>query len=126
MSNNLARDGLVKYSLLHTELEKHCFKGPTCDQSKYRTADGSCNNLQHPLWGKSNTPFERIVPPAYADGLSNLRESVEGGELPNVRLVSVKAATDRNITDKQYTLLVMQWGQVFAIFQNFLTTFQNF
>ena len=40
-----------------------------CVLSKYRSQDGSCNNLQNPLsWGVSNTPFRRVLPPDYGDG----------------------------------------------------------
>ena len=43
---------------------------PTCKQdAKYRTADGTCNNLANPLWGKSQTPFERFMFPFYEDGM---------------------------------------------------------
>jgi hypothetical protein len=42
---------------------------PKCNpKAKYRTADGTCNNLKNPLWGKSQTPFERFVFPFYEDG----------------------------------------------------------
>jgi len=40
----------------------------TCPPNKYRTFDGSCNNLLDPLRGRSFTPFERFVPPSYGDG----------------------------------------------------------
>lgn len=30
-----------------------------CYHNKYRTIDGSCNNLQHPLWGSSLSAFRR-------------------------------------------------------------------
>lgn len=36
--------------------------------SKYRTEDGSCNNLAHPLWGRANTALTRLLPPDYEDG----------------------------------------------------------
>ena len=33
-----------------------------------RSADGSCNNLEHPEWGARHTTFMRLMPPAYEDG----------------------------------------------------------
>lgn len=42
-----------------------------CDrEAKYRTIDGSCNNMQHPLWGKSFRAVHRFLPPDYGDGTS--------------------------------------------------------
>ena len=37
---------------------------------KFRTADSTCNNLQNPLWGASDTAFSRLRPSAYEDGIS--------------------------------------------------------
>ncbi|CAG2168792.1 unnamed protein product, partial [Oppiella nova] len=108
-----ARDGLQKYSLADTPLLHHCPKIPICDrQAKYRTPDGSCNNFDYPLWAKSLTQFIRLVPPAYADGLNELRVSVDGGDLPSPREVSCKLALDFDLPDRKFSLLVMQWGQI--------------
>ncbi|KAJ8043604.1 Peroxidasin [Holothuria leucospilota] len=42
-----------------------------CDNSnQYRTINGQCNNLDNPLWGRSGTPFLRLLPANYADGVS--------------------------------------------------------
>jgi hypothetical protein len=41
-----------------------------CDPTaKYRTIDGSCNNLQNPLWGRSNRPHRRFLKAQYMDGM---------------------------------------------------------
>jgi hypothetical protein len=52
---------------------------------KYRTLDGFGNNLKHPYWGTPNTPFTRQGPKNYDDGISSIRKSVTGAELPNPR-----------------------------------------
>jgi len=57
-----------------------------------------------------------LVPPAYADGLDEPRISVTGEELPGARVVSSAAATEHNLNDKKFTLMVMQWGQVSHLF----------
>ena len=45
------------------------FRIPRCDPgAKYRKADGSCNNLQNPIWGKTGTPLQRFLSPWYDDG----------------------------------------------------------
>lgn len=43
------------------------FKKPMkCDATyKYRTINGLCNNLGHPRWGMSFTPFDRFLQPDY-------------------------------------------------------------
>lgn len=40
----------------------------SCQDSKYRTIDGSCNNLKHTEWGMSETPYWRLVQNNYGDG----------------------------------------------------------
>ena len=37
---------------------------------RYRTSDGTCNNLQHPMWGASRTPFHRLLQPIYENGFN--------------------------------------------------------
>ena len=36
--------------------------------SRWRTADGSCNNAQDVTLGMANTPLTRVLPVKYADG----------------------------------------------------------
>jgi hypothetical protein len=102
------RDGLSEYSLSKDLV--YCGFEPECPNSKYRNIDGSWNNLRYPLLAQSDTAFTRLAAPAYADGVDKPRVSVTGAELPNARLVSSVAATEKNITDKNLTIFVMQWG----------------
>ena len=36
--------------------------------SKYRSIDGSCNNVERSEWGMALTSFGRLLPPNYSDG----------------------------------------------------------
>lgn len=70
-----------------------------CDHtSPFRTITGWCNNLAHPHYGKSISLFERLLPPAYDDGISTprIRSVVAGGthELPSPRAISVNVHGD--------------------------------
>ena len=41
-----------------------------CYHLKYRTYDGTCNSLRHPMRGASITPVSRLLPPVYENGLN--------------------------------------------------------
>lgn len=48
---------------------KQCAPSVTCDpNAKYRSINGSCNNLQTPTLGASLTPFLRLIDANYSDG----------------------------------------------------------
>ncbi|CAG9530045.1 unnamed protein product [Cercopithifilaria johnstoni] len=60
-----------------------------CSTNKYRTIDGTCNNIMHPNWGAYGAPMQRIIQQFYADGIDEFRVSiVDNSELPNVRYLS--------------------------------------
>ncbi|KAM8945757.1 peroxidasin homolog [Pelodytes ibericus] len=88
-----------------------------CFHQRYRTHDGSCNNLQHPTWGASLTAFPRLLKPAYQNGLNiprGLGVTEDSGllPLPLPRLVSITMIGTETITpDAQFTHMLMQWGQ---------------
>ncbi|KAG8328081.1 hypothetical protein J6590_000734 [Homalodisca vitripennis] len=45
-----------------------CIKEAVCDKgAKFRTIDGSCNNLEFPQWGMAGVPLVRILPAFYSD-----------------------------------------------------------
>lgn len=82
-----------------------------CTDSKYRTYDGSCNNLYNPYWGKAFVCHLRLVPAAYEDGIERPKTySYTGALLPNPRLISNVAHGTRN-DRSYYTHIKMGWGQ---------------
>jgi len=82
-----------------------------CKNSKYRTIDGKCNNLQWPDWGKSYACQQRLLPPSYRDGISAPRSlSVNGSPLPLPRYISTYCHPDV-IDYGFYSLLKVLWGQ---------------
>lgn len=88
-----------------------------CFNKKYRTIDGTCNNLANPTWGSSLTGFRRLLPPIYEDEFTQpvgwtKGRLYNGFALPSPRLVSTKLITTETISsDSQITHMVMQWGQ---------------
>ncbi|CAG9796840.1 unnamed protein product [Diatraea saccharalis] len=85
---------------------------PPCPNSKYRTQDGSCNNLEHPYrWGVSRTPFRRALPPDYGDGISSPRTGTNGTSLPSARDVSVTVHRPSYPHDTSFTVMLAVWGQ---------------
>ncbi|XP_067878223.1 peroxidasin homolog isoform X2 [Heterodontus francisci] len=88
-----------------------------CFHQKYRSHDGTCNNLQHPMWGASLTAFERLLKSVYENGFNlprgiNRNQFYNGFPLPLPRLISTSlVGTDTITPDDQYTHMLMQWGQ---------------
>lgn len=84
-----------------------------CDpEEKFRSIDGSCNNLEIPLLGKSNTPYKRYMTPAYDDGLETARGlSKSGKALPSPRKVSNLLFKDNFQFDNDYTHIIAFFGQ---------------
>ncbi|XP_049853246.1 chorion peroxidase-like isoform X2 [Schistocerca gregaria] len=102
-------------SLRDTALHDGCpaARPPPCPTRAHliRTVDGRCNNPAHPTWGSALQPLRRLLPPAYADGLEKIRQSVSGGPLPSARLVSTAVHSDRHVNLSSITHMLMQWGQ---------------
>ena len=96
---------------------------PDCSgESKYRTADGTCNNLNNPTYGAANTEFRRLILSQYEDGISTPRGWLQstGSSLfagpfsppnPSPRVISVGVVQDRPAVEERYTHILMQWGQ---------------
>lgn len=98
---------------LTSELPKPVIR---CDKdAEFRTIDGTCNNLHNPLFGAANTPFGRLLFPAYGDGISSLRVAENGEPLPNTREVSFQVhgsnADGSNPTSNLLNIFFMNFGQ---------------
>lgn len=82
----------------------------SCYHQKYRSVDGTCNNLDHPLLGASEVPFTRLLTPAYEDGVG-LPVGWSGSK-PSARFISRELLASNEVTgDERFTLMLMQFGQ---------------
>ena len=92
---------------------KNSCAGPRvpCAPSRYRTIDGSCNNLFQSSWGQANTAQARLLRPEYEDGRTTPRGGLYVSSLPNPRFISTQLHFD---LDREYpgiTNLVAAFGQ---------------
>uniref|UniRef100_A0A915Q5U1 Uncharacterized protein n=1 Tax=Setaria digitata TaxID=48799 RepID=A0A915Q5U1_9BILA len=61
---------VLKHVQKYCPLDKiECATGRYRTTGKYRTIDGTCNNVIHPNWGANGAPMQRIIEPFYADGI---------------------------------------------------------
>jgi len=97
----------------HIDCEDVCF------QTKYRSADGSCNNWGSPLLGASLTPFRRILRPVYENGFNSPigqdpTRLYNGHPKPSARTLSTQLISSKQVElemDGKYSSMLMQWGQ---------------
>ncbi|CAC5381296.1 PXDN [Mytilus coruscus] len=100
----------------------HYHRQQTCSRTRYRTLDGSCNNLQHPTWGRAKTTERRLKDAngrpmeAYEDGRGVPRGYPH--HLPDARLVSNLISDSALGPDDQFDNIrsgeVMGFGQILA------------
>ncbi|XP_040157937.1 chorion peroxidase-like [Anopheles arabiensis] len=65
----------------------------SCDPyHPYRSYDGSCNNLEHPSWGKRGSALKHPFAPCYSDVVSKPARSKSGAPLPQNRKLMVELA----------------------------------
>ncbi|XP_076461680.1 salivary peroxidase/catechol oxidase-like [Babylonia areolata] len=92
-------------------------EGLECDENaRYRTSDGTCNNLMHPKWGSVGQPYLRFLPPAYMDHLSvpRLQGTRGAGPLPSPRQVSVSVCSSHCRVAGLSSVMLPVWGQFIA------------
>lgn len=109
--------GLTIHSIRQTITFPACRSRPPCMEHfgtgivKYRTIDGSCNNLEQTSWGMTRSTFQRILPPAYSDGVFAPRVATDGSNLPSARLVSLSIVSHHDAPRVDLSLLGMVFGQ---------------
>lgn len=85
--------GLTDLNIQSTSLWRDCPVPKTnplvCYPGQYRSYSGHCNNVENPDWGCANIPYKRALVPRYGDGVSKVRRSITGSELPSARDVSL-------------------------------------
>ena len=86
---------------------------------KYRTIDGTCNNFFYPLNGAAETPFARILPANYEDGISRpvgtnqlLSGDFFSPPWPSPRQISSQIINDIMVDNPDdVSVMFMQWAQ---------------
>jgi hypothetical protein len=115
LNNNSLRQGF--FNTLKAPKDLCPFKNVgQCDpNSRFRTFEGSCNNLANPWWGKSETPYKRYIKPAYDDGIGAPRQLAKSGRLlPNPRSISAHIGTDNSLVEQFDTHILTLFGQFLA------------
>ncbi|XP_054268115.1 lactoperoxidase-like [Macrosteles quadrilineatus] len=84
-----------------------------CRPQRYRRHDALCNNLENPTWGAARTPFRRLVPPEYGDGISSPRVGSDDFPLPPPRHVSARVHKDVSQRHEHgVSFMFVAWGQL--------------
>ena len=71
--------GLPLIDTRNTEISGFCpapYQGARCDAERFRTLDGSCNNLEVSNRGAALSAMRRLIPNDYADGNKNKLNSL--------------------------------------------------
>lgn len=85
---------------------------------KYRTINGTCNNMLYPLNGAAHSPFSRLLPAYYEDGIAqphgysqSVSKNSFKGPWPSPRFISWKMIKDLEIEEPSMSHMFMGWGQ---------------
>ena len=106
MQNTIGEDGDLRFfdATTSKDIADECqwlLDKPVCNTSnpkKYRSMDGSCNNLKETNYGRAFTPFVRILDAEYAPGTINgPRLAKDGTDLPSARLLSTTGQNTINL-----------------------------
>ncbi|XP_068623470.1 peroxidase-like [Battus philenor] len=87
---------------------------PACPSTRYRSYDGSCNNLKNPNWGTTKSPYAYLMQNNYPDDVNSWPRASDGGLLPNAREISLNIFIAKKEVEQKWNLNTQQWGQVLA------------
>ena len=73
LDKDQGRFALPQFSLKGSKISDTCPSAPTAcvKDAEFRAVDGTCNNQEHPEWGRSNTQLQRLLPPEVNWGQPN-------------------------------------------------------
>lgn len=87
-----------------------------CIRRRYRTFDGTCNNLCNVTKGAAETGFARFLPAAFQNGLGPRFKSSSGVPLKNARTISrnvfLSTSEDVGGVAPPFSHATMTWGQI--------------
>uniref|UniRef100_A0A183BLD9 peroxidase n=1 Tax=Globodera pallida TaxID=36090 RepID=A0A183BLD9_GLOPA len=100
------------FGCVPTQTAANCKKN-LCYHLKFRSFDGSCNNLEKPLRGAAFMPFARLKPSIYDDKLGAPVASLNRLR-PSSREASRLMLSSASEIPVRWNALFMQWGQFIA------------
>jgi peroxidase len=109
--------GIQPYELYNAPVEFCPYaEKPECDHNyQYRSYDGSCNNEKYPWYGMKNTPFRRLLKPAYHDNINEPRlRSTTGRLLSNPRKIAMDVHNPLDEYSDKFSSLLPHYAQFVA------------
>ncbi|XP_060859433.1 LOW QUALITY PROTEIN: peroxidase-like [Metopolophium dirhodum] len=76
---------------------------------KYRSPDGSCNNLKRSFSGKATTAYKRLLFPYYKNDFDRVMDQSNWDITPNPRRLSVAFVRDEHSPDDFKTMAMAYW-----------------
>ncbi|VDO82596.1 unnamed protein product [Heligmosomoides polygyrus] len=112
LSINDIRNSNANFNCAPTQQPPNCNKN-LCYHLRFRTFDGTCNNLNRPLAGSAFTALMRLKTPMYDNGL-NAPTSSFSRTRPSSRDASRLLLSSSSQIPHHSNALLMQWGQFIA------------
>ncbi|WKX94533.1 hypothetical protein Q1695_011652 [Nippostrongylus brasiliensis] len=112
LSINDIRNSNANFNCAPTQLAPNCNKN-LCYHLRFRTFDGTCNNLNRPLLGSAFSALMRLKTPMYDNGL-NAPTSSFSRTRPSSRDASRLLLSSPSQIPHHSNALLMQWGQFIA------------